>query len=69
MAPSNIGRREIMAQDTRSKPQRYKSRECRRSKASEGDAVVYYREPLATQDKGYARLSLRVKNIANSVLF
>ena len=46
-----------------SKPQRCKSRECCRSKASEGEAVVYYRKPLATKDMRYARLSRRVKNM------
>ena len=43
------------------KPQRCKSWGCHKSEASKGDAVVYYREPLATTDMGYARFSRRVK--------
>ena len=34
-----------------------------------GDAVVYYRKPLATKDMRSARLSRRVKKMINSVLF
>jgi len=36
---------------------------CRKSKASKGDAVVNYREPLATKELRYHGLSLRVKNL------
>ena len=52
-----------------SEPQRCKSREWRRSETPKGDAVVYYCEPLATKEMGHVRLSRRVKNMANSVLF
>ncbi len=50
------------------KPQRCKSRECRSSKASKGEAVVYYRKPLATTEMRYARLSRRVKNMTTLIL-
>jgi hypothetical protein len=33
------------------------------SKASEGEAVVFYREPSATKEMGYPRLSRRVNKI------
>jgi hypothetical protein len=39
------------------------SRGCPRSKASEGEAVVVYREPSATKEMGYHRLSRRVNKI------
>ncbi len=42
---------------------------CRKSKASQGEAVVGYREPLATQEMRYHRLSHRIKNMTNSVIF
>ena len=45
-----------------------KRQECSRSEASKG-AVVYYRKSLATKEMWYARLSRRVKNMTNSLLF
>ena len=36
-----------------------------RSKTSEGEAVVGYREPLATKEMGYYRLSRRVNKMEN----
>ncbi|OGP62353.1 MAG: hypothetical protein A2V65_12410 [Deltaproteobacteria bacterium RBG_13_49_15] len=42
-----------------------KSRGRPRSKASKGEAVVFYCESLATKEMGHHRLSLRVKNMTN----
>jgi len=42
-----------------------KSRGCLRSKASKGEAVVFYGKPLATKEMGHLQLSLRVKNMTN----
>ena len=42
-----------------------KSQGCPRSKASKGEAVVFYCESLATKEMGCHRLSLRVKNMTN----
>src|SRR4030042_2038907 len=42
-----------------------KSRGRPRSKASKGEAVVFYCELLATNEMGHHRLSLRVKNMTN----
>jgi hypothetical protein len=39
------------------------SRRCPRSKTTEGEAVFVYREPLATKEMGYHRLSRRVNKI------
>jgi hypothetical protein len=39
------------------------SRGCARSKATEGEAVVAYRDPSATKEMGYHRLSHRVNKI------
>ena|GEM_PF-6196867 len=39
------------------------SRECPCFKASKGEAVVTYRNPLATQKKGWYRLSRRVNKM------
>jgi hypothetical protein len=39
------------------------SRGCLGSKATEGEAVVAYREPSATKEMGYHRLSRRVNKI------
>jgi len=39
------------------------SRGCPRFKASKGEAVVNYREPLATQKMGYHRLSRRANKM------
>jgi hypothetical protein len=39
------------------------TRGCPRSKASKGEAVVGYRESLATKEMGYHRLSRRVNKM------
>jgi len=52
-----------------SKPYRCKSSGCRKSKASKGDAVVNYREPLATKELRYHGLSRRFKNMAYETFF
>ncbi|MDD2390151.1 MAG: phage integrase N-terminal SAM-like domain-containing protein [Desulfobacterales bacterium] len=44
-------------------PHRCKSRECCSSKATRGEAVVCYREPLATQEMQYSRLSWKVNKM------
>ncbi|OGP59918.1 MAG: hypothetical protein A2V65_07125 [Deltaproteobacteria bacterium RBG_13_49_15] len=49
----------------RSLPCCCKSRGRPRSKASKGEAVVFYCESLATKEMGHHRLSLRVKNMTN----
>jgi len=41
------------------------SRGCPSCKTSKGEAVVGYREPLATQQMGYHRLSRRVNKMEN----
>ena len=46
----------------RSFPWGFKSRGCCSFKATEGEAVVDYRNPLATQKMQYYRLSRRVNN-------
>jgi len=43
------------------KPYRCKSSGCRKSKASKGDAVINYREPLATKELRYHGLSEGLK--------
>jgi hypothetical protein len=48
---------------------RCKSSGCRKSKASKGDAVVNYREPLATKELRYHGLSRRVKNLPHETFF
>jgi len=45
------------------KPQLIESRGCPRSKATEGEAVVDYREHSATKEMGYHRLSQRVNKM------
>jgi predicted DNA-binding transcriptional regulator YafY len=51
------------------KPCYCKSSECRKSKASKGDAVVIYRKPLATKELRYYGLSPRVKNMPCETFF
>ena len=56
--PENVDRHHF-------KTQLSKSRGCLRSKASKGEAVVSYCEPLATKEMGYHRLSWRVNKMMN----
>src|SRR4030042_4738171 len=47
------------------KPCCCKSQGCPRSKASNGEAVVFYCEPLATKEMGHHRLFFRVKHMTH----
>ena len=53
----------VARQETGTIPQLSEIRGCPRSKATEGEAVVVYREPSATKEMGYHRLSRRVNKI------
>jgi len=50
-------------------PYRCKSSGYRKSKASKGDTVVNYREPLATKELRYHGVSRRVKNMHYETFF
>ena len=50
-------------------PQLSESRGCPRFKASKGEAIASYRQPLATQEMGRHRLSRRANKMKLSPLF